>query len=375
MKIGRNKQGVLYWTDYIDGKRIKRESKFWKTQKEAREHYNEFVESLEIDPSQKVTLTYQELVSEYIEHLSLSKKESTTLGQKNMLENVIGPYFKNKKVNKINAKDVQRFQKIILKKTYNHKGVKKSLSNAYIYKLQISLKNMLDYAFRFRYINQNPFDLVPIVKRHIYEPKKKMTILTKAQFDDFLETIDNQIYRTLFSVLYWCGLRIGELMALSINDYDKNNKTLHVYKTYDSKNNVITTNKTDSERFVSIPNACSIELEKLLEMYEKESDGILHQDNPIFSYGGIIPKTTLDRYKNKFIKEANELHNKKVPYFTFHELRHTHVSTLIDLGMEPKDISERLGHSVEMVNNTYAHLFPERKDLLLDKLNDFSENG
>ena len=43
--------------------------------------------------------------------------------------------------------------------------------------------------------------------------------------------------------------------------------------------------------------------------------------------------------------------------------------------MEPKDISERLGHSVEMVNNTYAHLFPERKDLLLDKLNDFSENG
>lgn len=62
-----------------------------------------------------------------------------------------------------------------------------------------------------------------------------------------------------------------------------------------------------------------------------------------------------------------------IPYFTFHELRHTHVSILIDLNMKPKDIAERLGHSVEMVNNTYSHLFPERKDLLLDKLNDISK--
>ncbi len=93
----------------------------------------------------------------------------------------------------------------------------------------------------------------------------------------------------------------------------------------------------------------------------------------LFAYDGIIPKTTLDTRKNDLIKKAQIERKKNVPYFTFHELRHTHVSTLIDLDLKPKDIADRLGHSVEQVNNTYSHLFPERKDLLLSKLDEFSK--
>lgn len=59
-----------------------------------------------------------------------------------------------------------------------------------------------------------------------------------------------------------------------------------------------------------------------------------------------------------------------VPWFIFHELRPTHVSTLIDIGWEAKDIADRLGHSVHEVNETYCHLFPQRKDEMFQKLND-----
>ena len=58
----------------------------------------------------------------------------------------------------------------------------------------------------------------------------------------------------------------------------------------------------------------------------------------------------------------------------FYNLRLDHISSLIDLGLSSKDISDRLWHSVEMVNNTYGHLFNEKKKAILDKLNELSEN-
>ncbi|WP_370456907.1 MULTISPECIES: tyrosine-type recombinase/integrase [Erysipelothrix] len=63
----------------------------------------------------------------------------------------------------------------------------------------------------------------------------------------------------------------------------------------------------------------------------------------------------------KRLQEKENLFDAEVLYFTWHDLRHTHVSTLIDIGWEAKDISERLGHSVHEVNETYGHLFPKRK--------------
>lgn len=105
-----------------------------------------------------------------------------------------------------------------------------------------------------------------------------------------------------------------------------------------------------------------------------------------FGYHHIIHKSTLDNrkiaYWNKVNPEtAQEIEalgisrnsyegHLNVPWFTFHELRHTHVSTLIDIGWEAKVIADRLGHSVHEVNETYGHLFPQRKDEMFQKLND-----
>lgn len=94
MKIGRNKQGVLYWTDYIDGKRIKRESKFWKTQKEAREHYNEFIKKLDKDKTLLEDKSYNDVVEEYLKHIQLSHKPSTVKGLDQLLKNTVGSFLR-----------------------------------------------------------------------------------------------------------------------------------------------------------------------------------------------------------------------------------------------------------------------------------------
>lgn len=373
MTVKRNKKGVLYWTTYIDGKRVKRESRFWKTQKEAKEHYEEFVEKLGKGEEILNRVNYEQLLSLYIDHISLSRKQSTVKGLENQLRNVLGRHFEGVAIDKIDADMIREVQKRLLAHTYVSKGMDRHYSNAHLYKLQTSLKNMLDFAFKFRYINQNPFDLVPIVQRRVYEEKKQMTILTKQQFEDFISTVDDQVLKTMFVILYWTGARIGEVMALRISDYNRDKQLLHIYKTYDSKNQLITTTKTDSDRFVSIPGICSKEIETLIDAYKSEAGSLFDASSFLFAYDGIIPKTTLDTRKNDLIKKAQIEHKKNVPYFTFHELRHTHVSTLIDLDLKPKDIADRLGHSVEQVNNTYSHLFPERKDLLLSKLDEFSK--
>lgn len=54
-----------------------------------------------------------------------------------------------------------------------------------------------------------------------------------------------------------------------------------------------------------------------------------------------------------------------------HDLRHSHASLLIELGFTPLAISERLGHEkVQTTLNTYSHLYPNKDNMIANKLND-----
>ena len=54
--------------------------------------------------------------------------------------------------------------------------------------------------------------------------------------------------------------------------------------------------------------------------------------------------------------------------FCFHELSHSHVSLLIDMGFSPHLIAERIGDTVQMVNRTYGHLYPDRHGEVAEQL-------
>lgn len=371
MNINRTKDGILYWTDYIDGKRVKRQNKNWKTKREAKEHYLDFMQRYENKETSLNEPSFQKTIDLYIDHISLSKKQSTVLRAEQMLKNTVAKYIPNVRISQINAHHIQEFQRQILQERYKSKGRLVPFSNRYLDILQGTLNDLLNYAVKFEMIDKNPFDVVPRVQRRDIVKTSQMTILTFSEYQAFLRVVDNPVYRALFDVLYWCGLRIGEAMALEIQDYQDG--VLHVYKNFDTKNRIITTTKNDTSREVSVPDLCRKSLDELIKAYQESEGSNFDSSRPLFAYDNIIPKGTLDRHKNNYIKAANK-NEQVVPYFTFHELRHTHVSTLIDLGLEAKDIADRLGHSVEMVNNTYSHLFPERKDDLLDKLNELGNN-
>ena len=57
-----------------------------------------------------------------------------------------------------------------------------------------------------------------------------------------------------------------------------------------------------------------------------------------------------------------------VPRIRIHDLRHSHVSLLIEMGFSPVDIAQRLGHESYKITLDYAHMFPSKQDEMAKKL-------
>lgn len=364
-----SKRGTWYFVVRVGDKQVKRRSVKWTLKKYALEAERQFLNELETKDYSNVNITYNEVVNAYLDYSTLNKKKSSITTMKYILNNHSMDFFDGMIMNKITSKDIEDYQLHLLNKTFivgKGKNAKtKKYTNSTISKVQVQVRLVFEYATRHRMISYNPFSQVETAQRQELEKKKEITIITHDEFKRFMDMIPNDSIedrtdRVFFSILYWCGLRFGEILALNIEDIDLQNKTLTVNKNYDNKNKVITTTKTGNNRLIDIPNQCLNEITELFYLYEE-----LDYENtfPLLGLRKRLSKSTMERKKATYIDLA------QVPYFTFHELRHTHVSTLIQLGMRDIDIAKRLGHSVEMVNNTYGHLFPADKEGLIDKLN------
>ena len=86
-----------------------------------------------------------------------------------------------------------------------------------------------------------------------------------------------------------------------------------------------------------------------------------------FIFGnGVVPisTTTLDRKRNCYCEAAG------VKRIRIHDFRHSHASYLISINTDLATIAKRLGDTIEVVLNTYAHLFPSNQVVLVGKLNE-----
>ena len=104
---------------------------------------------------------------------------------------------------------------------------------------------------------------------------------------------------------------------------------------------------------------------KLLTRHYNREKTTINFTKDWFVFGGLkyLPNTTIARYLNLYIEKSG------VKKITLHGLRHSHVSLLIYLGCDFKDVAERIGDTIEMVQNTYYHMFPDEKSKAVNLLN------
>jgi len=325
---------------------IHRQSKEWKLKKEA----VKVEQQLKLELTRNYDdLTYEQLFNLYIDERSGKIKNRSLFDLTKLSDRLIAPYFK--KMSDITPNDIKKWQKYLMSL---------ELSNGYIKKIQQQLRTVITFGLKYEYISYNPFKFE--ISKNSHEFKKEMNWWEQKDFNQFINVVDEEGYKALFSLLYWTGLRIGEALALQVHDVDFKVGTIAINKTYDDRFHEVTTPKTsNSYRVVHITENVVIMLSNIIEKHKT----IFDYSPTAFIFGYDIPfaPSTIRRHFNNYIEVSG------VNRIRIHDLRHSHVSLLRSLGFDRYEVSKRLGHTPEMVENTYSHWFESSQQKMVDKLN------
>ena len=176
--------------------------------------------------------------------------------------------------------------------------------------------------------------------------------------------MDKPISYYAFQMLYWTGVREGELLALTPADFDFDRGTVKISKTYQrlGGKDLITPPKTKkSNRTIQMPDFLCTEMQEFFGMQY----GLKKKDR-IFS---TISKSYLHREMDRGAKAAG------VQRIRIHDLRHSHISLLIDMGFSAVAIADRVGHESIEITYRYAHLFPSKQKEMASKLDDLNKGA
>ena len=314
------------------------------TKKEALGFERDFLEKQSANPD----MTFQNLYEIYMEDMAARLKQSTLLTKKAVLQTHILPFFGSKPINEIKASDVRRWQAKLMSSPNNY-------SQTYLKKINTELNSIINYAKRFYDLNTNPCGKAGTIGKAKAE---EMDYWTYDEYIAFREGVkDKSLSYICFEVLYWTGMREGELLALSPADIDLDNKTISINRTYQriEGKDVFTSPKTrKSKRKIPIPDFLCQELSDYIQ-----SRYMLDADERLFP----VTKSYLS---HEMIRGCKNTGVKKI---RIHDIRHSHASLLINQGCDALMLADRLGHEkVSTTLNTYSHLFPHKQQELVHSL-------
>ncbi|ENK0837072.1 site-specific integrase [Clostridium botulinum] len=332
----------FYYTDWT-GKRKRKKKEGFKRKKDAADFEREFLNK----QSNNTDINFENLVSIYLEDIK-NKIRITTYNQKEFIVNSkIVPYFKDLKINDITPNHIRKWQNEIINNNY---------SDTYLKTINVQLSAIFNFAVKYYNLSSNP-----VVKAGSMGKKNADTInfWTVDEFKTFMQYIKKPIYKLIFNILFWTGMRIGELMALTYRDIDLENKIINIDKSYTKlkKKDIIDDPKTPkSTRSITIPDFLCQEIEDYKsKMYE------IKENQRIFT----MSKQSVNQMLNRICKKAG------VKKIRIHDLRHSHASLLIELNFTPLLVSKRLGHeNIETTLNTYSHLYPNKDSEVAKKLDE-----
>ena len=336
----------FYYTNW-NGVREKKMKRGFETKKAALEWERDFL----MKSQANLDMRFDSFVELYIEDLQHRIKENTFKTKNSVINSKIIPFFKNKKLSEITVKDVIKWQNELL--AYEDEDGD-PFSQTYLKQMHNQLTAIFNHAVRYYDLKENPATKAgPIGEKEAGE----IVFWTKEEYLRFAETLMHKPKSYYaFEILYWCGIRMGELLALTSEDFDFEKGTLRINKSYQriDKRDVITPPKTKkSNRIIKMPEFLCEEVKEYLNMLY----GIKPTDR-IF----LISKSFLHHEMTRGSESAG------VKRIKVHALRHSHVSLLIDMGFSAVAIAARVGHESIDITYRYAHLFPTTQNEMANRL-------
>lgn len=329
------------FTDW-QGKRRKSTKRGFATKREAEEWLRTFLVTQKADFDMK----FEEFLKMYYADMETRLREHTMRTKKYIIDLKILPYFGQKRVNDITAADIRRWQNELIKKGY---------SPTYLKTINNQLSAIFNYAVKYYDLKGNPCTKAGSIGKSRAE---EMSFWTIDEFRQFVDCVmDKRQSYMSFMILYWTGMRLGELLALTPADIDLDKHTISITKSYQrlGKKDVVTPPKTPkSKRLITIPEFLVADIKDYMDsLYE------VQEDDRLFP----VTKYFLEHEMQRGIKASG------VKRIRIHDLRHSHASMLVELGFSPLEIADRLGHEkIETTLNTYSHLYPNKQVKIADRL-------
>ena len=264
----------------------------------------------------------------------------------------------DKEISSVRPMDIQS---VIQKLSVKNPNTGKPASKKLLKNLRQTAISVFEFAINNCYeINKNPAELVKIPTYASYE---KRQALSKEQQSRILDTPHRASLSALIMML--CGLRVGELMALTWDSIDFEHHVIIVNKSAFnvSGNQMRIQNFTKNKdwRKVTIPDLL---YQKLMREYENKKY--------ITKY--VSTKSDgVDMHTRSSWNRMWESYQQTLGFnFTPHQLRHTYASMLYASGMDIKSSSELLGHKdTQITMNIYTHLMKEENIIPIDKYDEF----
>lgn len=363
-KDGRQWRFKVYYHN-TEGKLVPYTSKRFLLEKEAKAEERVFL----LNRNTPVKKKFDVVADDYFKDAEERIRESTLLTYHSQYKNNILPYFKNKFIDEIQVVDIEKW-----KTTLINKNIKISTCNQYY----VVFKEIFTYANRKYELNYNPVALSGRFQKRndeVIETKNKLRYIVYEDYCKFINVIEDSLYHCFFLTLYFTGMRKGEIQALTWKDIDLYRKSIKVDKTisFITKNNKykITATKNCLNREIKMSNILFEELSKYKEIVKQYKD--FNESWFVFGNGDVLTDYWIEKKKDEYF----ELAGLKDKLITIHEFRHSHVSLCINeyLKSGANDstkfflmMSQRMGHSLRVMQEVYLHLFPTAQDKIVDLL-------
>lgn len=336
------------YTDW-QGNRKKSTKRGFNTKREAEEWVRNFLMSQQAD----FNMYFEDFLKLYYEDMSARIRENTMNTKKYIIDLKILPYFGKKSINSITPADIRKWQNELMSQGY---------SQTYLRTINNQLTAIFNYAVKYYDLKSNPCRKAGSMGKNQAD---EMNFWTKEEFSDFADAImDKQDSYTAFTTLFWTGMRIGELLALTPADINFEEKTISISKSYQriKRKDVITPPKTPkSNRIITVPDFLLADIKD----YMNSIYGLKDTDR-LFP----LTKSFMEHEMQRGIK------NSGVKRIRIHDIRHSHCALLFEMGIAPLEVADRLGHErVETTLNIYAHIYPNKQKHLSDKLEQVYREG
>ena len=216
-----------------------------------------------IDKTQDDLLDAEEKENKQYEDMKTRIKENTWATKEHIIRTKLLPYFGKLKMCNITAQQIITWQNEML----DHKDENgKKYSPAYLRSVNNQLSAIFNHAVRYYDLRENPCKKAGSMGK---KKNRKMLFWTKEEYLKFAEVMmDKPLSFYAFEMLYWCGIREGELLALTPADFDFEKCTVSITKSYQRLNgqDLITTPKTEkSNRVIKMPQFLADEMQDYLK--------------------------------------------------------------------------------------------------------------